>query len=78
MLAAQWFPTARLNFAENLLRRRDEGPAIYFWGEERQQMTLSWAELTQRVAQCAAALAAAGVGRGDRVAAYNQGDDPSQ
>ena len=70
MLAAQWFPTARLNFAENLLRRRDEGPAIYFWGEERQQMTLSWAELTQRVAQCAAALAAAGVGRGDRVAAY--------
>ncbi len=70
MAAARWFPEARLNFAENLLRRRDETPAIIFWGEEKQQMTLTWAELTQQVAQCAAALVAAGVGRGDRVAAY--------
>lgn len=68
--SAQWFPEARLNFAENLLRRRDETPALIFWGEEKLTLRLTWAELYEAVAQCAQALAAAGVGRGDRVAAY--------
>ena len=34
MPGAQWFPEARLNFAENLLRRRDDADALVFWGEE--------------------------------------------
>jgi len=68
--AAQWFPEARLNFAENLLRRRDDTPALIFWGEDKQTLRFTWAELYRAVAQCAAALAKAGVGRGDRVAAY--------
>src|SRR5262245_1870376 len=35
MPGARWFPEARLNFAENLLRRRDRRPAIVFWGEDQ-------------------------------------------
>ena len=64
-----WFPGARLNFAENLLRRRDEAPAIVAWGEAGRTATLTFAELSARVAAAAAALRADGVGVGDRVAA---------
>src|SRR4051812_16223306 len=35
MPGAQWFPQARLNFAENLLRRRDHTLALVFRGEDR-------------------------------------------
>ncbi len=70
MLAARWFPDAKLNFAQNLLRRRDEADALVFWGETAVKARLSFAELYTAVAQCAAALAAAGVKAGDRVAAY--------
>ena len=37
MPGARWFPDARLNYAENLLRRRDEADALVFWGEDRVQ-----------------------------------------
>jgi len=70
MPGAQWFPEARLNYAENLLRRRDEGTALVFWGEDKVKTRLSYAELHHRVAQCAAALRAAEVKAGDRIAAY--------
>jgi acetoacetyl-CoA synthetase len=70
MPGARWFPEARLNFAENLLRRRDDSPAIVFRGEDRVRRTLSWNELYQSVSCLAQALRAAGVGPGDRVAAY--------
>jgi acetoacetyl-CoA synthetase len=70
MPGAKFFPGARLNFAENLLRRRDDEPAIVFWGEERVRRTLSHAGLYDAVSQCAQALRAAGVGPGDRVAGY--------
>jgi len=70
MPGAQWFPDARLNFARNLLRRRDESDALVFWGERRIRRRLSHAELYAAVAQLAAALRAQGVRPGDRVAAY--------
>ena len=70
MPGARWFPDARLNFAENLLRRRDDSDAIVFRGEDRVERRLSWAELYDQVSVLAQALAAAGVGRGDRVAGY--------
>jgi len=70
MPGALWFPGARLNFAENLLRRQDDSPAIIFRGEDRVRRTLTWNELHQKVSRLAQALRAAGIGPGDRVAAY--------
>jgi acetoacetyl-CoA synthetase len=70
MPGARWFPEARLNFAENLLRRRDGGTAIVFRGEDRVQSSISYAELYAEVSRLAQALLAAGVRPGDRVAAY--------
>ncbi len=70
MPGARWFPQARLNFAQNLLRSRDAGDALVFWGEDRVKDRLSHGELYRRVARFAAALREQGVGKGDRVAAY--------
>jgi acetoacetyl-CoA synthetase len=70
MPGARFFPDARLNFAENLLRRRDAAPALVFWGENRVKRTLSHRELYQAVSRTARALEAEGVGAGDRVAGY--------
>ena len=69
MPGAWWFPEARLNFAQNLLRRRDETDALVFWGEDKIRRRLSHAELYRAVARFAAALRAAGIEPGDRVAA---------
>ncbi|MBZ0127332.1 MAG: acetoacetate--CoA ligase [Rhodocyclaceae bacterium] len=70
MPGAKWFPDARLNFAENLLRSHDSGDALVFWGEDKVKGRVSHAELYRAVAQTAAALRAMGVHKGDRVAAY--------
>jgi acetoacetyl-CoA synthetase len=72
MAGAQWFPDGRLNFAENLLRgREDDGrDAIVFWGEDRVRRRLSGRELHVLVSRLAQALRAEGVGPGDRVAGY--------
>ncbi len=70
MPGAQWFPEARLNFAQNLLRRHDDSAAIIFWSEDRIRRVLSHRELVEQVARLAQAMRAAGVSRGDRVAAY--------
>ncbi len=70
MPGAKWFPDARLNFAENLLRSHDSGDALVFWGEDKVRGRVSHAELYRAVAQTAAALLALGVRKGDRVAAY--------
>ncbi|KAI9310461.1 acetoacetate-CoA ligase [Dichotomocladium elegans] len=69
----EWFAGARLNFAENLLWCRDAThTALIVTGEGQAEAgrRISYAELYEQVKQCAAALEAAGVGVGDRVAAY--------
>ncbi|MEF8766730.1 MAG: acetoacetate--CoA ligase [Candidatus Accumulibacter phosphatis] len=73
MPGAHWFPQARLNYAENLLRHhaaRPDTDALVFWGEDKCRRRLSHAELYAQVSRCAQALQAAGIGQGDRVAAY--------
>jgi len=70
MPGARWYPGARLNFAENLLRRRDATTALVFWGEDRIKRRLSHGELYDQVARVAGGLRALGVAPGDRVAAY--------
>lgn len=70
MPGAKWFPDARLNFAENLLRRRDDDPAMVFWGEDKVRRRMSYAEMYDAVSRTAQALSAAGVKEGDRVAAF--------
>ncbi len=70
MPGAVWFPEARLNFAQNLLRRRDDSPAIIFWGEDRVKRTLTFAELYNEVSRLVRAFRAAGLVAGDRVAGY--------
>jgi acetoacetyl-CoA synthetase len=70
MPGARWFPEARLNFAENLLRRRDAAPALIAWTEGRPRREIPFAELARDVSRLAQALAAWGVGPGDRVAGY--------
>lgn len=70
MPGARFFPDARLNFAENILRQRGSGPALVFNGENRRRRTVSHDELRDEVGRFASALRAAGIRQGDRVAAY--------
>ncbi|MBU6960788.1 acetoacetate--CoA ligase [Pseudomonas sp. CVAP len=69
MPSAEWFPGATLNFAEHLLRRRDDATAVIAIAENGQRETLSYFELAEHVAGLQKSLRAAGVGLGDRVAA---------
>jgi acetoacetyl-CoA synthetase len=69
MPGARFFPDARLNFAENLLRRKDDGDAIVFRGEGEATRRLSWRQLHDLVSRLQEALTSAGVKAGDRVAA---------
>jgi acetoacetyl-CoA synthetase len=70
MPGAQFFPDGRLNFAQNLLRRRDAADALVFWGEDKVKRRVSFRELYDQVSRVAQALKAAGVGPDDRVAGY--------
>ena len=70
MPGARWFPDTRLNFAENLLRRRDDATAIVFWGENKVRRDMSFADVYDAVSRTAQAMAAAGVREGDRIAAF--------
>lgn len=70
MPGANWFRGAKLNFAENLLRRRDDHNAIIFWGEDTVRRELSYNELYEEVRKVAAGLKRLGVKKGDRVAAF--------
>jgi acetoacetyl-CoA synthetase len=69
MQEARFFPDSRLNYAENLLRRADDAPALIFRGEDKVKRKLSWAELTDQTGRMSRALKAAGIAPGDRVAA---------
>jgi acetoacetyl-CoA synthetase len=71
MPGARWFTGARLNYAEHVLARATpERSAMIVIDEARVPVELSWAELRGQVGALAAALREAGVGPGDRVAAY--------
>ena len=70
MPGARWFPGAKLNFAENLLRGPDGEPAIVFRNERGDRRELDWQALRSEVARVAAGLARDGVGAGDIVAAF--------
>ena len=71
MPGAQWFPGARLNYAEHVFSRaRGAESAIVHRSETREEGTLSWDELREQVARAAGGLRALGVGPGDRVVAY--------
>ncbi len=70
MPSAHWFPGATLNFAEQLLRRRDSHPALVAIGEDGSREQLSYTELAAHVAGLQQQLKALGVGIGDRVAAF--------
>ena len=70
MPGASWFTGARLNFAENLLRRRDDADALVFRGEAGAERRLTFAELHDRVGRLASALRADGVVAGDRVVGF--------
>jgi len=70
MPGAKWFPEARLNFAENMLRRGDRGDALVFWDESGFRRRVSYADLYSDVSRAAQALALLGLRPGDRAAAF--------
>lgn len=71
MPGAVWFPGARLNYAAQVLRHAAPGRvAIRHEAEDGTLTNLSWEELRDRVSALAAALAAIGIGAGDRVVGY--------
>jgi acetoacetyl-CoA synthetase len=72
VLGPRWFLGSTLNFAENLLRFRDDREAIVFWNERGADPTrrLTYAELHDHVARVASALRGAGIVCGDRVAGF--------
>jgi acetoacetyl-CoA synthetase len=70
MPGAKWFSGSRLNFAENLLRYRDQQTALVFRGEDRVTRKMSYAMLYYETARLARSLRLAGVQAGDRVAGF--------
>lgn len=70
VLGPRWFVGARLNFAENLLRRDDSAEAVVSWNERGRRESVTFAELRAAVAAVGQALRREGVSPGDRVAGY--------
>jgi acetoacetyl-CoA synthetase len=70
MIDTKWFPGAYLNFAENLLRYRDNQTALIFKGEGQETVRVTYAELYHQVARLAKSLRELGVKMGDRVVGF--------
>jgi acetoacetyl-CoA synthetase len=70
MPGAVWFSGAQLNFAENLLRYRDDRTALVFKGEGRPSVKMTYAQLYEEVARLAKSLREAGIQVGDRVVGF--------
>ncbi len=67
---AKWFEGAQLNFAENLLRFKNDKNAIVYWTEEQEREAITYNQLYKKVAAFSQALRESGVIKGDRVAAF--------
>jgi acetoacetyl-CoA synthetase len=70
MPGARFFPDSHLNWAENLLRRRDEAPALIFTDELNRERQISFKDLAAQVSRLQQAFKAEGIGEGDRIAGY--------
>ena len=70
MPGARWFSGARLNFAENLLQRRDDHPAIIFRREDGSTRTITFNQLYSETNRIADGLKKLGVVKGDRIASF--------
>jgi acetoacetyl-CoA synthetase len=70
MPGARWFPGAQLNFAENLLRYRDDQTALIFKGEAQASTRMTYAQLYDEVARLARSLRDLGIQPGDRVVGF--------
>ncbi len=70
MESAAFFPDSHLNYAENLLRRRDEEMAILFWGEDQIKRSITFKQLYDDVSRLAQAMKTFGIQSGDRIAGY--------
>ena len=70
MPGTEWFPGARLNYAERSLAGSGDDLAVIARSQSVEERRLTWDELRDQVARCRAGLARLGVGRGDRVGAY--------
>ena len=69
-LGSEWFSDSKLNFANNLLSKRDQTPAIIFWGEDKYKSSLTFDELYNQVSRLSHWLQENGVIKGDRVAGF--------
>ena len=69
MPGAAFFPDARLNFAENLLRGAGSGEAMVFRGEDKVERRLSWDDLVALVSRLQQLFVSLGITKGDRIAA---------
>jgi len=70
MPGARWFAGSKLNFAENLLRYRDDRTALAFRGEGRETVSITYAQLYDQVARLSTSLRAMGIQPGDRIAGF--------
>lgn len=70
MPGAKWFKGARLNFAENLLRYRDDRVALIFKGEDQPSIRVTYAQLYDEVARLARSLRELGIRPGDRIVGF--------
>ena len=70
MPGAKWFPAAKLNYAENLLRHEGAGDALVFWGEDKVKKRVSHDQLRALVSRTAQAMKGLGIGVGDTVAGF--------
>ena len=67
---AKWFEGSKLNFAENLLRYRDEKIAIRFLSENQKPLSISYKDLFREVEKLAHSLRNMGIKKGDRIVGY--------
>ena len=70
MPGANWFKGAKLNFAQNLLKYRDDRPAIHFISEEKSLKTITYKNLFYEVEKLAHSLKNIGVKKGDRIVGF--------